>query len=98
MKKQVILVCEGGQQFGVLVDEMSVLKVMRAIINDLEKLSAAPTKKFLCFTDYVSTKDSDQKMYVKASIVNAVLVANINNSNILTPPKGLFVPTKGKSN
>ena len=92
MKKHIVLICEGGQQFGVVVEELSVSKVMKRIIEDLSN----PSKVFVNFADYAPPKDSNQGLYVKSSIVGAVTVVDI--SNIQTPNKKIYVPGGVKPN
>lgn len=95
MKKHIVLVCEGGQQFVITVDELSVSKVIKSILDDLRN----PDKQFICPTDYVpGSKESDIEMWVKSSIVNAVVTAEVNNSSIQVPNKRLFIPPGGKPN
>lgn len=87
MKKHVILFCEGKQQFGVMVEEMSASKVAKTIVDDLTNSS----KEFIELTGYVpDKKDSSQELYVRTSIVVGVLVADINN--IQVPNKQLMMP------
>lgn len=88
MKKHIILICEGNQQFGVIVEELSVLKTMKQIVDDLSN----PLKQFICLTDYVSAKDLNQKMYVKSKIVNAIVLTDVNN-NVQVPNRKLIVPS-----
>ncbi len=86
MQKHVVLICDGGAQFGVVVDEQSVKKVLRQILADLEKSSP----RFICFAHYVPVENPCHELWVKKSIVNAVRVADI--SNIQVPGKQILLP------
>ena len=92
MKKQIVLLCENNQQFGLGVEELSVSKVVKRIIEDIW---GKTPKVSICLSDYVPAEDQSEAMYVKSSIINAVFVVNM--SNIQVPNKKLFVPG-GKPN
>ncbi len=86
MKKQIMLLCKDRQQFAVLVEEMSVHKVVKGIIADLSN----PEKRFICLLDYLPESDQDQEMWVRTKTVTAVVV--VSKSNIQTPQKSIMVP------
>ena len=92
MKKQITIICEGGNQFGIRVEEMSVSKIVKQIIADLVN----PTKEFISLIDYVSNENA-VPIYIRANegYVKAIVVADI--SNIQVPNQRVFVPG-GKSN
>lgn len=89
MKKQIVLVCSGGQQFGIIVDEISADKIVKQIIRDIMGEVDAGAG-FICLSNYVSSENSNP-MYIRASMVVAVVVAAM--SNIAVPNKHLVVPT-----
>ncbi|KKN28930.1 hypothetical protein LCGC14_0849280 [marine sediment metagenome] len=87
MKKNIVLMCDCGLQFGVLVDELSVAKIMKQIVNDVW----INPKPCICFADYIPSKDPNQTMYVKTASVVSIRVENIQ-SGVQVPNKQLFVP------
>ena len=87
MKKQIVLVCENKQQFSIVVEELSISKIIKRIVTDLSN----PTKQFICLIDYVPTRDPNEEMWVRSSVVKAIVVANV--SNIQVPNKKIVVPS-----
>lgn len=92
MKKHIVLICEGGAQFGLIVEEMSAHKVIGRILADLKS-----SVEFMCLTDYADSEDPNQEMWIKRSIVNAIAIVQPKDNNIQVPKKGIFVP-EGKPN
>jgi len=84
MKKQILLICEKGLQFAIVIDELSVDKVMKGILYDINN------KPFVCLSDYVNEKDTNT-LWVRSSTVKGVAASKI--SNIQTPNRNLIVPT-----
>jgi len=90
MKKNILLICDCGLQFGVVVDEMSVSKVVKQLKNDIY----VTPKPCLDFADYAPNKDPNQTMIVKTGPVVAIRVIDVN-SNVQVPNKKLFMPGAG---
>jgi len=88
MKKHIILVCEGKQQFGLIVDELSAHKVIKNIVGDLK----IPNKPFICLTDYAPDKDPNQELGIKSSVVNAVILADVPSNSNIQIPRPVFRP------
>lgn len=78
--------CNNGQQFGIDVEEMSIKKITKRVIDDLKK------SEFISIADYIS-EEQEGDLFVKSEVVIAVL--NMNISNIQVPNKNIFVPGPG---
>ena len=98
MNKHIILICEGGQQFGLVVPELSASKVTNKMFADINTMLADSTgkKQFICVSDYMPSEDPNQEMYVKAKIVNTIVIVGV--SDIVLPAKHLVSPTGDKLN
>lgn len=91
MAKQITLLCDGGQQFVVMVleeDAQDIVKRIRADIKDPN-----PEKYWLNLSDYISSSDLQQPdISIKSKKVAVVIMASPQNQNITIPNKKLLVP------
>ncbi len=93
MKKQIVLLCEGGLQCGIAVPEESVSKIVKRLIADISMILANPKgKQFICLGDYYPSEDPNQEMWIKAKIVVSVAVSTVSNIQVPNKKK-LFVPS-----
>ena len=93
-KKQIVFICKDKQQCSVVVNEDEAVQVVEKLASDIFN---NPDKLSICISDYVPTKDMTQKMYIRTSTINMIMVTNVNNkSNLTMPNKGLLVPQVGR--